>query len=182
MQTPGAWARTATFEDLWSQAPRNSLIIVPANVPETACTDESSQVLAQPWPDTTSPETVETYGTDVLRQRADALRTDDCDVALLRSGRLAPTNVCGFFVSQLQLSPGLPAATRVIRCIEFDAGLCSLRDAAALTNPLVGGWIERWCSSGLPVNIVIVDFFESSDMVDEMITANRSIGADGCAG
>ena len=166
------WARTATFGDVWEQPPRNSLVLVPGNVPFTDCTRDRTRFLASPWPDTTDPDTVRQYAEAVLEQRQAALEGGECTER--------ESYECGFFVSQLQLSPGLPATNRVTRCVEFGIGLCSLEAAAELVNPEAGAWLEEWCDAGLPVNIAILDYFERSDMVGAMLDKNRDLSRDGC--
>jgi hypothetical protein len=150
-------------------ADRNLIVLYKkGELPKRSCYRPREQVMASQWPNTEDVATSDEANVGYLTGRQSALASGSgCSLV----GNQGPSNQCGLFVSQLQLSMQFANQAACVSGSRSD-GPCSLLELAQTRNPTVVPQMTAWKSQGLPVNISIVDFFEVGDTAVGQIALN----------
>ncbi|MDP4013378.1 MAG: hypothetical protein U0990_11985 [Candidatus Nanopelagicales bacterium] len=180
-------ATKVSFGEAW-RAERNLIVLTdPEGLPASPCYRDRVDAVLSQWPKTQDPEVSATYNKAELRQRRQKLAATPpkCEgtqsVGAKKDGTpkpgTDPANWCGFFVSQMQLSIG---NTMYAGCVLDPRAKCSLFALSQTVNNSIANSVESWSEASLPVNIVIVDFFNYADpsVVDTMLRLNAEALTD----
>lgn len=159
-------ARKVSFAQAW-KADRNLVVLAdPSELPANPCFRNRNEAILSQWPKTQDPAVSSNYNRIELEQRQTKLAAAPPQCQGTQSvGAQAdgtpktgdqPANWCGFFVSQMQLS-----INNVTHgdCVILPRANCSLFALSQIVNKSTPQQIAAWSQSGLPANIVIVDFF-----------------------
>ncbi len=163
-------ARKVTIGQAWA-ANRNLIVLLdPGQLPNRPCYRDRSAAILSPWPNTESPTVSADVNHQELLKRQPIVKS--APVGCVDGDR---QNWCGFFVNQMQLSisPGTQK-----RCVVWPDNDCSLFVYSQLVNNDVADYVQQWRESeGLPVNIVIVDYYNYSEpqIADTMILLNQKL-------
>lgn len=175
--TPETLANKVTLGQAW-QAQRNLVVLVPSDtLPTQPCYYPRTNAILSQWPNTEDPATSTSYNANELaeRQQRLAAQPQQCSNGSADPGQ--GDNWCGFFVNQMQLTF---QPTTFAKCIADTTDKCSLEYYASQVNNTVGPQVQTWrIGQNLPVNIVIVDFFDRSDpsYTNTLIDVNRQLAA-----
>jgi hypothetical protein len=173
--TPATLATDVTLADAWA-ADRNLVVLVPdQTLPANPCYYPRSQAILSQWPNTEDPATSVSFNADQLTERATRLAASPPNCSNGGTNPSQGDNWCGFFVSQMQLT--FQPAT-FARCIADTTLTCSLFDYSQKVNNAVGPQVQSWAvGAGLPVNIVIVDYYNVStpEYTESLIDVNRQL-------
>lgn len=178
---PATLATDVTLADAWA-ANRNLVVLVPdQTLPANPCYYPRSQAILSQWPNTEDPAASVSINADQLTERAARLAATPPNCSNGGANPSQGDNWCGFFVSQMQLT--FQPAT-FAKCIADTTLTCSLFDYSQKVNNAVGPQVESWAvGAGLPVNIVIVDYYNVStpEYTDALIGVNRQLVAQKAA-
>lgn len=169
MPTPDAQlASTVTIGQAW-KLKRNLIVLVdPGQLPDRPCYRDRRAAILSPWPDTEFAEVSAAANQADLQQRQQRLAATPPQ-CLDDAGQ----NWCGFFVNQMQLT--IKSSTQK-QCTVAPNDTCSLFAFNMSVNAGAARKISDWRTvQGLPVNIVILDYYNFSDppFVPTMIELNR---------
>lgn len=165
-------ATEVTLQQAWD-AGRNLVVLVPQDsLPADSCYTPRANAIISLWPNTEDPAKSQADNLGYLNDRQQRLASapPNCSNGGANIGQ--GDNWCGFFVNQMQLT--FQPAT-FVECLDTAGPDCSLEAYAAKVNNQTPQLISQWVAEGLPVNIVIVDFFENSDpsYTETLIDLNR---------
>lgn len=166
-------ATEVTLQDAWD-AGRNLVVLVPQDTlaADTCYTPRANAIISL-WPNTEDPAQSQADNLTYLQDRQTRLAATppNCSNGGANIGQ--GDNWCGFFVNQMQLTF---QPTTFVTCLNQPTPECSLEAYAAKVNNQTPGLVSQWVEQGLPVNIVIVDFFENSDpsYTETLIELNRT--------
>ena len=170
--TASTLATEVTLEQAWD-AGRNLVVLVPQDtLPADPCYTPRADAIISLWPNTEDPAKSQADNLQYLQERQQRLAATPQNCSNGQANVTQGDNWCGFFVNQMQLT--FQPATYV-GCITDTGPDCSLEAYAAKVNNQTPELISQWAGEGLPVNIVIVDFFENSDpsYTETLIDLNR---------
>jgi len=170
--TPEGLATSVTLEQAWA-ADRNLIVLVPGDFAATdPCYYPRTDAIISLWPNTEDPATSITANAGYLQERQERLAASpqQCSNGDVDSDQ--GNNWCGFFVNQMQLTF---QPVTYVGCIADTTEDCSLFAYSQKVNNSVATQIGEWAQEGLPVNIVIVDYFAdaSPSYTDTLIGLNR---------
>lgn len=168
-----------TFETAW-KAKRNLVVLVPdGTLAANSCYYPREQAILSQWPNTEDPAKSVQANSDELTERAERLAANPQQCSNNGEDSGQGDNWCGFFVNQMQLT--FQPAT-FVRCIQDTQPDCSLYAYAEKSNNAVPTQIQDWrITQALPVNIVIVDYFNNTDpsYTTSLIDINKQLAAGG---
>lgn len=176
--TAATLATEVTLQEAWD-AGRNLVVLVPEeSLPADSCYTPRANAIISLWPNTEDPAKSQADNLGYLKDRQQRLAASpqNCSNGGTNIGQ--GDNWCGFFVNQMQLT--FQPAT-FVECLNTAGPECSLEAYAAKVNNQTPQLISQWVAEGLPVNIVIVDFFENSapSYTETLIDLNRQRLASG---
>lgn len=162
--------RTVTIGQAWA-ANRNLIVLLdPDQLPNRPCYRDRAASILSPWPNTESPTMSAAVNHQELLRRQSILNGPPG--GCIDGER---QNWCGLFVNQMQLS--ISSNTQK-RCVVWPDNDCSLFVYSQLVNNDVAELVRQWRESEkLPVNVVIVDYFNYSDpqIAETMISLNQRV-------
>lgn len=170
--TASTLATEVTLEQAWD-AGRNLVVLVPQDtLPADPCYTPRADAIISLWPNTEDPAKSQADNLQYLQDRQQRLAATPPNCSNGQANVTQGDNWCGFFVNQMQLTFQAPT---FVECLRSSGPECSLEAYAAKVNNQTPGLISQWAGDGLPVNIVIVDFFENSDpsYTETLIELNR---------
>lgn len=181
-ETPATLASGVTLGKAW-EVDRNLVVLVPDDtLPAASCYYPRSNAILSQWPNTEDPAASLANNTAQLNQRAQRLAADPQQCSNGGSNPDQGDNWCGFFVNQMQLT--FQPAT-FAGCIADTTEACSLYAYSQKVNNTIGPQVQDWAvTQALPVNIVIVDYYNESNpsYTDELIEVNRQLVAGTASG
>ncbi len=168
-----------TLGQAWD-AGSNLVVLVPnGTLPADPCYFERNDAIMSQWPNTEDPATSVSDNQQQLVERQQRLAANPQQCAGDGKDVSQGNNWCGFFVNQMQLT--FQPAT-FVRCIQDTQPDCSLYAYAEKSNNAVPTQIQDWrITQALPVNIVIVDYFNNTDpsYTTSLIDINKQLAAGG---
>jgi hypothetical protein len=177
--TPEALATSVTLQDAWD-ADRNLVVLVPdSTLPESPCYYPRSNAILSQWPNTEDPAASLANNSEQLAQRQQRLAATPQDCSNSGENPSQGDNWCGFFVNQMQLTF---QPVTFAECIADTTEACSLFAYSQKVNDTIGPQVRSWAiDEDLPVNIVIVDYYNESDpsFTDTLIEVNRQLTEQG---
>ena len=165
-------ATEVTLQQAWD-AGRNLVVLVPENtLPADPCYTPRANAIISLWPNTEDPAKSQADNLGYLNDRQQRLGATPPNCSNGGANIAQGDNWCGFFVNQMQLTF---QPVTFVECLDTAGPDCSLEAYAAKVNNQTPQLISQWVAEGLPVNIVIVDFFENSDpsYTETLIDLNR---------
>jgi hypothetical protein len=174
--TPATLATQITLGDAW-EAGRSLVVLVPSDtLAANPCYYPRTDAIISLWPNTEDPATSTADNLAYLTERQQRLVSEppNCSNGMIDPGQ--GDNWCGFFVNQMQLTF---QPSTFVGCINAGGDTCSLYDYSQQVNNTVPGQISQWVSEDLPVNIVIVDYYEDSDpsYTETLVELNKTLVA-----
>ena len=164
-----------TFETAW-KAKRNLVVLVPdGTLAANSCYYPREQAILSQWPNTEDPAKSVQANADELTERAERLAANPQQCSNNGEDSGQGDNWCGFFVNQMQLTF---QPVTFAGCIVDTTPECSLLAYSQKVNNQVGPQVQAWAvQQRMPVNIVLVDFFEKSDPLytQSLIDTNRQL-------
>ncbi len=175
--TPATLATDVTLQDAWD-ADRNLVVLVPDDtLAADPCYYPRSNAILSQWPNTEDPAVSLANNAEQLADRKQRLAAGPQQCSNGGADPSQGDNWCGFFVNQMQLT--FQPAT-FAGCIADTTDQCSLFAYSQKVNDTVGPQVQDWAlTEQLPVNIVIVDYFNASNpsYTDTLIDVNRELVA-----
>lgn len=175
--TAATLATAVTLNTAW-EVDRNLVVLVPdGTLAADSCYYPRDNAILSQWPNTEDPAKSLADNTDQLNQRALRLAATPPQCSTDGKDPSQGANWCGFFVNQMQLT--FQPAT-FATCIADTTEACSLFAYSQKVNNTVGPHVRTWAvAEQLPVNIVIVDYYNESDpsYTDTLIEVNRELVA-----
>jgi hypothetical protein len=172
--TPAELSSKVTLGKAWESG-RNLVVLVPDGLlAESTCYSPRSTSILSQWPNTEDPAKSVEYNQVELGERQKRL-ADPSTCSNNGANVAQGDNWCGFFVNQMQLT--FQPAT-FAGCISESTDSCSLFAYSQKVNNATPGLIEQWrVGDGLPVNIVIVDYYDDSSpsYTQTLIDINRTL-------
>lgn len=166
-----------TLGQAWD-AGANLVVLVPnGTLSADSCYYERNSAIMSQWPNTEDPATSVAYNQKELVERQQRLAASPQQCSNEGKDAKQGDNWCGFFVSQMQLT--FQPAT-FVGCIEDTKAECSLYAYSEKVNNTVANKVQDWrIAQALPVNIVIVDYFNNSDpsYTRSLIGINQELAA-----
>ena len=169
--TPDAQLSTkVTLKQAWD-ANKSLVVLFPKGVmPKDPCYRNRDVAIMSLWPNTEDPATSLSYNLAELKDRKARLAASP-QKCTDKDGN----NWCGLYVSQVQLT--FQDATAVA-CAFHPQQKCSLYAYSQLINNGMAGTMTNWrMKQKLPVNIIIVDFYNIANpsIVDAFIQMNKEL-------
>lgn len=171
-------ASEVTLEQAWDSG-RNLVVLVPADsLAADNCYTPRTNAIISLWPNTEDPAQSQSDNFAYLQDRQQRLAATPANCTNGGADIGQGDNWCGFFVNQMQLTF---QPTTFVNCVTQGGPECSLETYASKVNNQTPELVSQWVSEGLPVNIVIVDFFEIGypSFTDTLIDLNRQRVAAG---
>ncbi|MCB9413363.1 MAG: hypothetical protein H6525_11075 [Actinobacteria bacterium] len=173
--TPETLATGVTLSDAWA-AGRNLVVLVPdSTLPADPCYYPRSNAILSQWPNTEDPAASLANNSAQLAERSQRLAAQPQQCSNGGTNPSQGDNWCGFFVNQMQLTF---QPVTFAGCIADTTEQCSLFAYSQKVNNTVGPQVEQWAiGEGLPVNIVIVDYYNESNpsYTESLIDVNRQL-------